>query len=245
MAGCVADDQREDGMNLTMRLSVFALSALPAIGASGVSSAQQANMSFFVTNAGSGKGADLGGLAGADKHCQDLASSVGAGGKTWHAYLSSAGVNARDRIGSGPWQNAKGAVVATSVDNLHGPNNLTKQTALNEKGEVVNGRGDTPNMHDMLTGSAPDGKAIAGSDDTTCRNWTTSGTGAAMLGHHDRQGLRDDEPSKSWNSSHLSRPSKAGDPGCSQTALQGTGGNGLYYCFAVTASSGSSTSSGY
>ncbi len=191
-------------------------------------------MTFFVTSAGSGKGADLGGLSGADKRCQSLAESVGAGGKTWHAYLSATGVNARDRIGKGPWQNAKGAVVATSVDQLHGANNLTKQTSLNEKGEVVNGRGDTPNMHDMLTGSTPDGRAIAGSDDTTCKNWATSGVGAAMLGHHDRQGLKDDDVSKSWNSSHLSRPTKDGSsPGCSQAALQGTGGNGLFYCFAA------------
>jgi hypothetical protein len=190
-------------------------------------------MSFFVTSAGSGKGADLGGIAGADKHCQTLAESVGAGGKTWHAYLSATGVNARDRIGNGPWQNAKGVVVASSVDQLHGTNNLGKQTSLNEKGEVVNGRGDTPNMHDMLTGSTPDGRAISGGGDSTCSNWTTSGTGAAMLGHHDRQGLRDDVESKSWNSSHLSRPSKDGAPGCSQVALRGTGGNGLFYCFAV------------
>ena len=190
-------------------------------------------MSFFVTSTGSGKGADLGGVAGADKHCQALAESAGAGGKTWHAYLSASGVNARDRIGNGPWQNAKGVVVATSVDNLHGANNLTKQTNLTEKGNVVNGRGDTPNMHDMLTGSTPDGRAISGGGDTTCSNWTTSGTGAAMMGHSDRQGLTDDPVAKSWNSSHLSRPSKAGDPGCSQVALQGTGGNGLYYCFAV------------
>jgi hypothetical protein len=142
-------------------------------------------------------------------------------------------VNARDRVGRGPWQNAKGVVVANNVDQLHGANNLSKQTSLNEKGEVVNGRGDTPNMHDMLTGSTPDGRAIAGSDDSTCGNWTNSGQGAAMLGHHDRQGLRDDDASKSWNSSHLSRPSKDGAPGCSQVALQGTGGNGLFYCFAV------------
>jgi len=202
-------------------------------------------MSFFVTSVGSGKGADLGGVAGADKHCQELADAVGAGGKTWHAYLSAAGVNARDRIGSGPWQNAKGVVVATSLDQLHGANNLTKQTALNEKGEVINGRGDTPNMHDMLTGSSPDGRAIPGSDDTTCQNWTTSGTGAAMMGHHDRLGLRDDDASRSWNSSHLSRATKDGSsPGCSQAALRGTGGNGLYYCFAVTASGGG-RSSGY
>ena len=193
----------------------------------------QNKMTFFVTSTGSGKGADLGGVAGADRHCQALADSVGAGGHTWHAYLSAAGVNARDRIGSGPWQNAKGVVVASSVEQLHGANNLGKQTSLNEKGEVVNGRGDQPNMHDMLTGSTPDGRAIAGSDDTTCHNWTTSGAGAAMLGHHDRLGLRDDDASHSWNSSHLSRPSKDGAPGCSQVALQGTGGNGLYYCFAV------------
>jgi hypothetical protein len=190
-------------------------------------------MSFFVTSTGSGKGADLGGVAGADRHCQDLASSVGAGGRTWHAYLSAAGTNARDRIGSGPWQNAKGEIVATSVENPHGANNLTKQTNLTEKGTVVNGRGDTPNMHDMLTGSTPDGRAISAGGDSTCSNWTTSGVGAAMMGHSDRQGLTDDPVAKSWNSSHLSRPSKAGDPGCSQVALQGTGGNGLYYCFAV------------
>jgi len=190
-------------------------------------------MTFFVTSAGSGKGADLGGIAGADRHCQSLAESVGAGGRTWHAYLSATGVNARDRIGSGPWQNAKGVVVATSVDQLHGVNNLGKQTSLNEKGEVVNGRGDTPNRHDMLTGSTPDGRAIGGGGDSTCSDWTTSGTGAAMLGHHDRQGLRDDAESRSWNSSHLSRPSKDGAPGCSQVALRGTGGDGLFYCFAV------------
>jgi len=197
-------------------------------------------MSFFVTSTGSGKGADLGGLAGADKRCQSLAESVGAGGKTWHAYLSATGVNARDRIGGGPWQNAKGVVVASNVDQLHGGNNLNKQTALSEKGEVVNGRGDTPNTHDMLTGSTPDGRAVSDGGDSTCSNWTTSGTGAAMLGHHDRQGLKDDEASRSWNSSHLSRPTKDGSsPGCSQAALQGTGGNGLFYCFAVVGGSSS------
>ncbi|HKW37905.1 MAG TPA: hypothetical protein VJO54_08865 [Burkholderiales bacterium] len=190
-------------------------------------------MSFFVTSTGPGKGADLGGLAGADRHCQALAESAGAGGKTWRAYLSATGVNARDRIGNGPWQNAKGVVVATSVDNLHGANNLGKQTSLNEKGQPVNGSGDTPNMHDMLTGSTPDGRAIGGGGDSTCSDWTTSGAGAAMLGHHDRRGLRDDAESRSWNSSHLSRPSKTGDPGCSQVALRGSGGNGLFYCFAV------------
>src|SRR5689334_128939 len=212
---------------------VLSLAALAVLALSACETFQPDNkMTFFVTSAGSGKGADLGGLAGADKHCQALADSVGAGSRTWHAYLSARGVNARDRIGRGPWQNAKGAVIATSVDQLHGANNLSKQTALNEKGDVVNGRGDTPNMHDMLTGSSPDGRAIAGGDDTTCSNWTSSGTGAAMLGHHDRLGLRDDDASRSWNSSHLSRPSKDGAPGCSQAALRGTGGNGLYYCFA-------------
>jgi hypothetical protein len=196
--------------------------------------------SYFVTSAGSGKGADLGGLAGADALCQTRASSVGAGGRTWRAYLSTqaAGgqpaVNARDRIGKGPWQNAKGVVVASSVDQLHSANNnLTKQTSLNEKGEVVNGRGDEPNRHDALTGSQPDGRAFPPGADQTCSNWTTSGAGAAMMGHHDRIGLRDDESSRSWNSSHLSRPTAGGAPGCSQEALKGTGGDGLFYCFAV------------
>src|SRR5215470_2636299 len=190
----------------------------------------QNDMTFFVTSVGSGKGADLGGVAGADKHCQELADSVGAGGKTWHAYLSAAGVNARDRIGTGPWQNAKGVVVASNLDLLHGTNNLTKQTALTEKGDIVNGRGDTPNMHDVLTGSQADGTAFAAGDDRTCGNWTKSGAGAAMLGHIDRQGLRDDDPSKSWNASH---PSRGPDGGCSQADLKSTGGDGLFYCFAV------------
>jgi hypothetical protein len=200
--------------------------------------AQQAGMTFFVTSGGLGKGADLGGLAGADKHCQDLAAAVGAGGHTWHAYLSTSAataggpaINARDRIGNGPWTNAKGVVVAKNVDDLHSPNNnLSKQTSLTEKGEVVNGRGDTPNMHDALTGSQPDGRAFAGNEDRTCKNWTSSTTGAAMLGHIDRQGLRDDDASKSWNASH---PSRGPDGGCSQNDLKSTGGAGLFYCFAV------------
>ena len=195
--------------------------------------AQQANLSFFVTSAGPGKGADVGGLAGADRHCQQLASAVGAGGKTWHAYLSTQGagaVNARDRIGKGPWVNAKGLTIAKDVAELHGTNNLTKQTALSEKGDVTNGRGDTPNRHDILTGSQPDGTAFTGSDDRTCKNYTSSTQGAVMLGHADRQGLRDDEPSKSWNSSH---PSRGQDGGCSQADLRSTGGDGLMYCFAV------------
>ena len=216
----------------TMRTCLFASAALLALGAG--ANAQQANMSFFVTSVGSGNGANLGGIAGADKHCQDLAAAAGAGSKTWHAYLSTQGdgaVNARDRIGRGPWTNAKGAVVAKSVDDLHSPgNNLTKQTSLNEKGGVVNGCGDTPNMHDALTGSQPDGHAFAAGEDRTCGNWTKSGQGAAMVGHHDRQGLRDDDASKSWNSSHATR---GPDGGCSQNDLKSTGGNGLFYCFAT------------
>jgi hypothetical protein len=169
--------------------------------------AQQTNMTFFVTSAGPGKGADLGGLAGADRHCQQLAASVNAGGKTWHAYLSTQGngaVNARDRIGRGPWVNAKGVTIAKDVTELHGTNQLTKQTALSEKGEVINGRGDTPNRHDVLTGSQPDGTAFAGSEDRTCKNYTSGTQGAVIVGHSDRQGLRDDDASKSWNSSHPS-----------------------------------------
>jgi hypothetical protein len=207
--------------------------ALLALGA-GAAEAQQSNMTFFITSVGSGQGADLGGLVGADRHCQTLAQAAGAGGRTWRAYLSTqaaggtAAVNARDRIGRGPWQNAKGVVVAKDVAELHGTNNLGKQTSLTEKGEVVNGRGDTPNTHDLLTGTQPDGTAFAAGEDRTCGNWTKSGAdGAAMLGHHDRMGLNEEPPSKSWNSSHLSRG------GCSQDALKSTGGAGLFYCFAA------------
>ncbi|MBZ6075818.1 hypothetical protein K9B37_05890 [Microvirga sp. WGZ8] len=193
-----------------------------------------ANMTFFVTSVGSGKGADLGGLEGADRHCQALAQAAGAGGKTWRAYLSTQAsgnvpaVNAQDRIGRGPWQNAKGVVIAKDVTDLHAANNITKETALTEKGEMVKGRGDTPNTHDMLTGSQPDGTAFPAGEDRTCGNWTRSGTeGATMLGHHDRMGLDEQPPAKSWNSSHLSRG------GCSQDALKSTGGAGLFYCFAA------------
>ncbi|CAH1674581.1 conserved exported hypothetical protein [Hyphomicrobiales bacterium] len=212
----------------------FAAAGLLALTA-GAAQAQTAEMTFFVTSAGSGKGADLGGLAGADAICQRLAQAVGAGGKTWRAYLSTQtangvpAVNARDRIGAGPWRNAKGAVIASSVADLHGAaTNLTKQTALNEKGETVNGRGDTPNQHDMLTGSQADGTAFGPGEDRTCGNYTKSGTeGAVMLGHHDRSGLDDSPPAKSWNMSHASRG------GCSPDALKGTGGAGLFYCFAA------------
>ncbi|HTF13140.1 MAG TPA: hypothetical protein VK643_00560 [Burkholderiales bacterium] len=225
-------------MKTAIRISLVAAAGL-ALGSCGSMQSPPGGTSLFVTSVGSGKGADLGGLAGADRHCQSLAQAAGSGNRTWRAYLSTTGssgypgVDARDRIGRGPWQNAKGVTVASNVDLLHGANNLTKETALNEKGEMVNGRTDKPNMHDILTGSTRDGRAIAGSDDSTCSNWTSGGFGAAMLGHHDRQGLRDDDASKSWNSSHLSRPTKEGAPGCSQAALQGTGGNGLFYCFAV------------
>ena len=191
-------------------------------------------MSFFITSVGAGQGADLGGLEGADRHCQQLAQSAGAGDRTWRAYLSTqaAGgqpaVNARDRIGQGPWRNAKATIIARDVNELHGANNLTKETALTEKGDVVSGRGDSSNRHDILTGSQPDGTAFTVAEDRTCGNWTRSGAdGAAMVGHHDRRGLSEDPPAKSWNSSHLTRG------GCSQEALRGTGGAGLLYCFAA------------
>jgi len=213
-------------------LCVAASAALLTLGCAG-GQTQQSPMTFFITSTGTGKGADLGGLAGADRYCQSLASMAGAGGRTWRAYVSTTAadgqpaVNARDRIGKGPWQNAKGVVIANDVAELHGQNNLNKQTALNEKGLVVNGRGDKPNEHDILTGSQPDGTAIAGDPaKTTCGNWTLSGAGAAMVGHHDRLGLKDDAPSVSWNSSHYSR-------GCSLDNLRASGGAGLLYCFAA------------
>jgi hypothetical protein len=220
---------------MKMRSMIMASVGLMAAGFVAPAQAQQANsMTFFVTSAGPGKGADLGGLAGADAHCGKLAQAAGSIGKTWHAYLSTQGadaVNARDRIGKGPWTNAKGAVVAKSVDDLHSDaNNITKQTNLSEKGEVTNGRGDTPNRHDILTGSTPEGRAFPAGEDRTCNNWTSSTKGSAMLGHSDRQGLKDDAPSKSWNSSH---PSRGPDGGCSQNDLKSTGGDGLLYCFAV------------
>jgi hypothetical protein len=221
---------------LVLRLSALAMISVMAFG-SQAAKAQTANMSFFITSTGPGKGADLGGLAGADNHCQQLAQSAGAGNKTWHAYLSTQAaevtraVNARDRIGKGPWQNAKGVVIAKDVADLHSAsNNLSKETALTEKGEVNNGRGDTPNRHDILTGSQADGTAFPPGTDRTCGNWLSSAQGAAMLGHADRQGLRDDEASHSWNSSH---PSRGPDGGCSQADLRSTGGDGLLYCFAV------------
>jgi len=212
---------------------VFASVALVSLGLAAGAWAQQNNMSFFITSVGSGKGADLGGLEGADRHCQQLAQAAGAGGKTWHAYLSTQGqgaVNARDRIGRGPWVNAKGQTIAKDVNELHGTNNINKETALTEKGEPVPDRTQRPNMHDILTGSQADGTAFAAGDDRTCGNWTKSGQGAAMVGHHDRAGLDDSAPAKSWNSSH---PSRGPGGGCSQDDLKSTGGNGYFYCFAA------------
>jgi hypothetical protein len=215
-------------MNTTRVTTMAALAAAVAIGAGYSARAQQApQMSFFITSAGAGQGANLGGLAGADKHCQTLAAAVGAGGRTWRAYLSAdaangqPAVNAKDRIGKGPWINAKGVTVAQSVADLHSDNNkLSKENSLTEKGAVVNGRGDTPNKHDILTGSNMDGTL---SPKLTCNNWTSGGEGSATVGHHDRQGGGTNPTS--WNAAH---PSK----GCSQENLRATGGDALFYCFA-------------
>lgn len=188
-------------------------------------------MSFFITSANPGKGGDLGGLTGADTYCAMLAEKAGVVGKTWRAYLSaeasadSAAVNARDRIGTGPWHNANGELVASTLEELHGTNNLSKATSLTEKGEVVSGRGDEVNMHDILTGSNSDGTLAVAEGDTTCANWTSSSEGSAIVGHHDRVGIDDSAPMKSWSSSHGTR-------GCSLDALKSTGGGGLFYCFA-------------
>ena len=220
-------------MHSRMGLSIVVAVMLLSLGGSTGGHAQQSEMSFFITSVGPGKGGNLGGLSGADQQCQLLGATAGAGTKTWRAYLSTQGagaVNARDRIGGGPWLNAKGLIVAKNLAELHGQNDINKQTALTEKGEPVNGRGDTPNMHDILTGSQPNGTAFPAGEDRTCGNWTKSGEGAAMVGHHDRQGLSDDDASKSWNSSH---PSRGPDGGCSQNDLKSTGGNGFFYCFAT------------
>jgi hypothetical protein len=215
---------------IMMRVLAPAVLLSLSAGAQAQTAPGGANMTYFVTSVGSGKGADLGGLEGADRLCQTLAAAAGST-RQWRAYLSTQGqgaVNARDRIGRGPWQNSKGDVIARDVEELHGTNNLTKQTALSEKGELVKGRGDTPNMHDILTGSQADGRAFNGGEDMTCGNWTKSGAdGGAMLGHHDRTGLDESAAAKSWNTSHRSRG------GCSQEALRGTGGAGLFYCFAT------------
>lgn len=225
-------------MNSFAKLAAPACLALAAIAFPVTAAqAQSADASFFLTSNGIGNGGNLGGLAGADNHCQTLAQAAGAGARTWRAYLSTQAadgapaVNARDRIGKGPWKNAKGVVVARDVADLHSGNNaLTKQSALSEKGEIINGRGDTPNRHDVLTGSQADGTAFAAGEDRTCKNWTSSTQGSAMVGHSDRIGLRDDDASKSWNTSH---PSRGPDGGCSQADLKSTGGDGLFYCFAA------------
>jgi hypothetical protein len=211
------------------------LCALLAIGAGWVAGGDAAaqgapKMSFFITSKGPGDGANLGGVAGADKHCQTLAAAAGAGDRTWRAYLSTTGdgkaaVNARDRIGKGPWYNVKGVMAAQNVADLHSDKNkLSKEVSLSEKGEIINGRGDTPNRHDILTGSNADGTALPGDPAaTTCGNWTSNGSGSTQVGHHDRQG--GGASPTSWNAAHMSK-------GCSQANLQGTGGDGLFYCFA-------------
>lgn len=211
--------------------AIAAIALLGVIG--GPAHADEPAMTFFVTSVGLGNGADLGGLEGADAHCLALAQAVGSTRTDWRAYLSTtapggeAGINARDRIGSGPWHNARGVLIAESVEQLHSDdNNITKETALTETGEVVPGRGDPVNMHDILTGSDPAGNYSTAGGDTTCSNWTSSGEGSAIVGHHDRVGLRETRHMMSWNSSHGTR-------GCSQEALQSTGGAGLFYCFAA------------
>jgi hypothetical protein len=217
-------------MTKAARLSVFASVTLLSLGASAPVQAQQSAMSFFVTGVGLGKGGDLGGLEGADRYCQSLAQAAGAGSKTWRAYLStqgSGGVNAKARIGNGPWFNAKGMQIAANVADLHGDNNkINKETALDEKGMTVKGRGDTPNQHDMLTGTQRDGTAVPGTDDATCSNWTSStdGQGGAVVGHHDLIG--NPQGINFWNYSHKT-------PGCAPANLQRVGGAGLFYCFAT------------
>jgi hypothetical protein len=218
-------------MNTTMRLSILASAALISFGWSGIAQAQQSNMTFFITSEGSGKGGDLGGLAGADAHCQKLATAAGAGSKTWRAYLSTnstpaqPGINARDRIGSGPWVNAKGVEIAKNVEDLHAGSQINKANGLNEKGEATKVRGDTPNQHDMLTGSTLEGRSFPPNLNLTCNNWTSSNFGSAMLGHSDREGIADTVYQHSPISSHMSRD-------CTQPGLVATGGAGLFYCFA-------------
>ena len=218
-------------MNVRLLNSIATAAVLAAALAGCATTTPQSGGSFFITSKGGGNGADLGGLVGADKHCQTLAAASGMGDKTWRAYLSTqaAGstpaVNAKDRIGTGPWRNVKGALIATNVSELHGDNNINKQSALTEKGTIVSGRGDTPNQHDILTGTRPDGTAFAAGDDKTCGNWTKSGDGTAIVGHFDRAGNDPPPAGPSWNSSHST-------VGCSDAALVKTGGAGLLYCFA-------------
>ncbi len=227
-----------NGKTYTPWLVAIGLATLGGCADMRPSSSGPQDMTFFVTSTGPGRGADLGGLEGADRHCQSLASAAGAGQRTWRAYLSTQApalsdpgyVNARDRIGNGPWQNAKGVVIARNVEDLHSGNNrIDLQSALDERGRPVNGRTDEPSKHDILTGSRPDGTAFPGAPfyDMTCGNWTKSGPeGSAMLGHHDRAGPSPNNWATSWNSSHPSA-------GCTQDGLRRTGGDGLFYCFAV------------
>jgi hypothetical protein len=219
-------------MNLRYPGILASTALLAAVIAACATTTPQSGPSFFVTSQGGGKGADLGGLEGADKLCQTLATAAGIGDRTWRAYLSTQAsgstpaVNAKDRIGTGPWRNVKGVIIATNVDELHGDNNITKQTALNDKGKEVSSRPDTPNQHDILTGTQPNGLAFTGTDDKTCGNWTKSGEGSAIVGHVNRAGTNAPPNSSSWNSSH-------GSAGCSDEALVKTGGAGFLYCFAA------------
>ena len=211
------------------KLCVVAAAAVLALQSGSVLAQNKTPLGFFITSVGSGDGANLGGLAGADAHCQKLAAAAGAGNRTWRAYLSGTEngkpVNARDRIGAGPWYNAKGVMIAANLGELHSEAAKTgKENSLTEKGATVNGRGDKPNQHDILTGSQMDGTAFTDGQDHTCNNWTSNSTGAAQVGHHDRQG--GGQNPNSWNSAHASK-------GCSQQALIGTGGNGYFYCFAA------------
>jgi hypothetical protein len=226
-------------VRLPLLVSVAVLASVTLLALGGIAQAQQApqspNMTFFVTSAGPGKGADLGGLEGADALCQRLAQGAGAGSKTWRAYLSTntnaaapeKTVHARDRIGKGPWQNFKGEVIAANVDDLHSDKNkISMQTGLTERGTMLPGVGYTPNYHDIMTGSQPDGRAFPGNTNLTCNNYTSSEFGKVEVGHVDRTGLADTAQAHSWNSSHQSRD-------CSQPGLISTGGNGLLYCFAA------------
>jgi hypothetical protein len=218
------------------RIGLIASAVLAALCTGAVAQDKQGRqgkereMSFFISSVGSGKGADFGGLAGADRHCQSLAEAAGSNRRMWRAYLSTTGpspVNARDRIGKGPWHNAEGRLIARGVEELHGGvNNINRMVALNEKGARVNNSTSPPNQHDILTGSLPDGRASSAAGDTTCSNWTSSDRGSAIVGHHDRLGLTDTDAARSWNSSH-------GSKGCSHPALVSTGGAGLIYCFAA------------
>ena len=225
-------------MQIKVRTSAIAVAAVASLTLSGELRAQQQppqfpNMTFFVTSTSGPDGANFGGIEGADRHCQTLAAKAGAGGKTWRAYLSvqaiggATAINARDRVGKGPWVNAKGVQIAANVDDLHSANNkINAETVVAENGRLIPGRAYVVNQHDILTGSTADGRALPPEKDLTCGNWTKGGQGSAMVGHADRVGLRDDAPSKSWNASHPSR-------GCSAAALKSSGGAGLLYCFAA------------